>query len=100
MEIKQVEKNLKTIIDGYAQKFDIKRDDDWYVLKIQEELGELTSTHLKLTSRGRMGQKSKAELEQNLKDEIADVIAMTILFAEHKGIDVEQALKDKWFKYL
>ncbi len=75
-------------------------DDDWFVLKIQEELGELTPTHLKLTQRARIGELSTGELQKNLEDEIADVIAMTILFAEYKAIDVETAIKNKWFKYL
>ncbi len=100
MNLKEIELKLKQIIDGYSEKFAIKRDDDWYVLKIQEELGELTAAHLKLTERGRVAGKSKDELEKNLREEIADVIAMTILFAQHKGIDVEQALQDKWFKHL
>ncbi|MEK6773367.1 MAG: pyrophosphatase [Bdellovibrionota bacterium] len=100
MNLKEIEQKLKQIIDGYSEKFAIKRDDDWYVLKIQEELGELTAAHLKLTQRGRVVDKSKDELEKNLREEIADVIAMTILFAQHKGIDIEKALQDKWFKHL
>ncbi|MBK8202517.1 MAG: pyrophosphatase [Bdellovibrionales bacterium] len=100
MNLKEIEEKLKQVSDIYAEKFNIKRDDDWFVLKIQEELGELSSAHLKITERARVGNQSKPELDKNLKDEIADVIAMTILFAHHKGIDVESAIKDKWFKYL
>lgn len=100
MNLKEIEEKLKKVSDIYTEKFNIKRDDDWFVLKIQEELGELSSAHLKITERARVGNQSKPELDKNLKDEIADVIAMTILFAHHKGIDVESAIKDKWFKYL
>lgn len=100
MNLKEIEEKLKRVSDIYAEKFNIKRNDDWFVLKIQEELGELSSAHLKLTERARVGELSKVELDKNLRDEIADVIAMTILFAQHKGIDVETAIKDKWFKYL
>ena len=45
----------KRVSDVYANKFGIKRDDDWFILKIQEELGELTAAHLKLTQRARIG---------------------------------------------
>jgi NTP pyrophosphatase (non-canonical NTP hydrolase) len=76
------------------------RDDDWYIIKIQEELGELSSAYLKLTQRARIGEKTTQELEKNLEDEIADVIAMTLLFAKNKNIDVEKALNDKWFCHL
>lgn len=48
----------------------------------------------------RIGEESQSSLENNLKEEIADVIAMTLLFAKNRGVDVEQALRDKWFKYL
>lgn len=100
MNLKEITEQLSKVSDIYAEKFQIHRDDDWFVLKIQEELGELTSAHLKLTQRARAGEESKKALEANLKDEVADVIAMTMLFAKHKGIDVEQAIKDKWFQYL
>lgn len=100
MNLKDTEKNLKKIINGYCKKFSIKQESDWYIMKIQEEIGELSAAHLKLTGRGRIKDKSKSELEKNLRDEIADVIAMTILFAQHQGIDVEKALQDKWFKHL
>ncbi len=35
-----------------------------------------------------------------LQEEVADVIAMTLLFAQGQNMDVEKALREKWFKYL
>ncbi len=100
MNLNEITNKLKEVIDIYSEKFKIKKGDDWYVLKIQEELGELTSAYLKLTSRARRGDSTDEELAKNLNDEIADVIAMTLLFAQSRNIDVEQVLKNKWFKYL
>ncbi len=100
MNLNEITTALGKVSDIYAERFSIRRDDDWFILKIQEELGELASAHLKITQRARVGTDSKEVLEKNLRDEIADVIAMTLLFAKHKGIDPEQALKDKWFQYL
>ena len=100
MNLTEITNQLTRVSDIYAEKFDIRRDDDWFVLKIQEELGELSSAYLKLTQRARVGEESSNTLNQNLQDEIADVIAMTLLFAKHRNIDVEQAIKKKWFKYL
>ena len=100
MDLKEISEQLGKVSDIYAEKFKIRRDDDWFILKIQEELGELSSVYLKLTQRARIGHDTPAELEKNLRDEIADVIAMTLLFAKHRDIDVEQALKEKWFRYL
>lgn len=100
MNLKEISDKLGTVSDIYAQKFNIRRDDDWFIIKIQEELGELSSAYLKLTQRARLGSDSTETVESNLKEEVADVIALTLLFARHQKIDVEQALKDKWFKYL
>ncbi len=100
MNLNEITNQLSLVCDIYASKFDIRCDDDWFILKIQEELGELSSAYLKLTQRARIGNESKESLEKNLKDEIADVIAMTLLLAKHKDIDVEKAIKDKWFQYL
>ena len=100
MNLTQITQKLEQVSDVYAHKFSIRRDDDWFILKIQEELGELTSAHLKLSQRARTANATRADLEKNLQDEVADVLALTLLYAKHKGIDVDQALQNKWFKYL
>ena len=100
MNLKQIEEKLVKVSDIYAEKFKVNRDSDWFIIKMQEELGELASVHLKLSNRGRPRDQSTTDLEKNLKEEIADLIAMTLLFAQHKGVDVQEALKEKWFKYL
>ncbi len=100
MNLKEISDQLGKVSDIYAQKFGIKRDNDWFLLKLQEEMGELSAAYLKLTQRARVGSETPAELDKNLKDEVADVLALTLLFAKHRGIDVEQAITDKWFQYL
>ncbi len=100
MDLNEITTRLSKVSDIYAEKFNIRRDDDWFVLKIQEELGELSAAHLKLTQRARIGENSQADLNKNLQDEIADVIAMTLLFARQRGVDVQKAIEEKWFKYL
>ena len=100
MALNEIINRLLQVSDIYADKFNIHRDDDWFVLKIQEELGELSAVHLKLTQRARIGENSKVELNKNLQDEMADVVAMTLLFAQHRGIDIQNTIEEKWFKYL
>jgi NTP pyrophosphatase (non-canonical NTP hydrolase) len=100
MDLNEITNRLSKVSDIYADKFNIRRDDDWFVLKIQEELGELSAAHLKLTQRARIGENSQADLNKNLQDEITDVIAMTLLFARHRGIDIQKAIEEKRFKYL
>ena len=100
MEIKELTEKISGICDIYVKKYGIEKSQDWFLLKIQEELGELNSAYLKLTGRGRIGTKTPAELETNLQEKIADVLGFVLLFAHERGIDPEQALKNKWFKYL
>lgn len=100
MTLKELTKNLSTISDLYAKKFFIERSADWHLLKIQEELGELCAVYLQISGRARVKEKSDDVLKQNLEDELADVLAMTFLFAESQGIDPEKAIRNKWYKYL
>ena len=84
----------------YAARNDIARDDDWYLLKLQEELGELAAEYLKSTGRGRLKGAEPAAIRTAMEDEAADVLAMLLLFARHNGIDLDAALERKWFQYL
>lgn len=88
------------VSDIYAERNDIARDNDWYMLKLQEELGELTAEYLRSSGRGRMKGADADAVRVALEDETADVLAMLLLFARNRGIDLEAALERKWFKYL
>ncbi len=83
------------------QRCNIQRDDDWYLIKIGEEFGELNAEFLRMTNRGRFDEaRTPDTVKQALSDEVADVFAHLLLFAQHNGIDIEAALEQKWFKYL
>lgn len=88
------------VSDIYAERNDIARDDDWYMLKVQEELGELTAEYLRASGRGRLKGADADTVRTALEDEAADVLAMLLLFARNNGIDLDAALQRKWFKYL
>ena len=88
------------VSDICAQRNDIARDDDWYLLKLQEELGELTAEYLKLSARARAKGAAPEAIRVALEDEAADVLAMVLLFARNNQIDLAAALERKWFKHL
>ena len=48
---------------AYVEVFDLKRDPDWFILKLQEEVGELTQAWTRLTGRGRRGDRTDQELK-------------------------------------
>ena len=88
------------VSDTYASRNAIGRDDDWYLLKLQEEVGELTAEYLKSTGRGRTKGADGLAIRRALEDEAADVLATLLLFAHKNGIDLDAALERKWFQYL
>ena len=83
------------VSDIYAERYGVRRDDDWALLKLQEELGELTQAHLRLTGRGR----GEAD-EAGRADEAADVLCMLLLYCRRFGIDLESAVARKWLSHL
>lgn len=79
----------------YSERFGIERDATWYLGKMTEELGEVTSVYLKLAGKGR-----GAATQSDLEDELADLLGFVLLFARWQGIDPGNALRRKWGKYL
>ena len=95
-DIKTLTEQLSKVSEGYVEKFAIRPDGDWYVLKLQEELGELIQAHLMLTGQARQKGKSKEEIREELEKEIADVFGMFLLLAKYNNVDMEKALEKKW----
>ena len=99
LDIVSISKQIQAVSDVYAKKCHINRDDDWYILKLQEELGELTQQHLKLSKRGRLNGSDEHHKEK-LAEELADVFAHLLLYANHNDIDLNEAVYKKWLQWL
>ncbi len=100
-ELAEVTRKAKLVMEKYQQEFpDVRMDRDYLPFKITEEWGECLQTYLMLTDRGRQKGKSKEEIKDMFADEIADVFAYLLLFAETEGIDPVEAITKKWFVYL
>lgn len=95
MELKALQADVLRISDIYAVEHGIDRDRDWPLLKLQEELGELTAEHLRLTSRARGEPNAEA-----LGDEAADVLGMLLIYCARAGIDLDEAMRRKWLRWL
>jgi NTP pyrophosphatase (non-canonical NTP hydrolase) len=65
MNVRKVTRQIKKVSDTYAKKFGIRRDANWYVLKLQEEMGELIQSYLMMTGRGRQKDKTKEQIKKN-----------------------------------
>ena len=95
MDLKRLQADVLRISDIYAEQHSIERDRDWALLKIQEELGELTAEHLRMSGRAR-GEADAGKLG----DEAADVLGMLLIYCDRAGIDLEAAMQRKWLHWL
>ncbi|MBF0664658.1 MAG: phosphoribosyl-ATP pyrophosphohydrolase [Brevundimonas sp.] len=95
MDLKALQADVLRISDIYAREHGIDRSGDWALLKLQEELGELTAEHLRMSGRAR-----GAADAGKLGDEAADVLGMLLIYCDRAGIDLEQAMQRKWLHWL
>ena len=87
---------LKAISDRYSRVYDVDRGGDWHLLKVQEEMGELTQAYLAMTGRSR---RASDGARHDVAMEMADVLCMLILMARAEGIDLNAAIAEKWLKW-
>lgn len=95
MDLAELSDAVGEIGEIYATTYGIERGDDWFLIKLQEELGELAQAHLKLSGRGR-----GTVPDQARADEAADVLCQLLLYCRHFGIDPEAAVRTKWLAWL
>ncbi len=95
LNLADLSRDVLRISDLYAAEHGIERSADWALLKIQEELGELTAEHLRMSGRAR-----GAADAGKLGDEAADVLGMLLIYCDRAGIDLEQAMQRKWLHWL
>jgi NTP pyrophosphatase (non-canonical NTP hydrolase) len=96
MDVKKLTKKVEEVSQKYTNKFKINRDKDWFILKLQEELGELTQAYLMMSNRGRTRDKTEEELRADFAKEVADVFCQILLLANAHNIDLNKEVEDKW----
>lgn len=94
--LQQLADQFEAALLSYVEANGLDRDADWFVLKMQEELGELTQAWNKLTGRGRRRDRSEHDLRDDLADETADLLGHVLLFARRNGLDLQSAIERKW----
>ena len=99
MEIIDLSNKIERVSQLYAKKFGIKRQKSWFVLKLQEEMGELIQSYLMMTGQARKKDKLAQELRQDFEHEVVDVLSHTLLLARHFKIDLKKVMDEKWLKW-
>jgi len=99
MDIQKLSDDVEEVSKIYSKKFNIERDADWFVFKLQEEIGELTQAYLMLRGRARLKGKNIEEIRKDFEGEVGDVLCHTLLLAKHFHIDLDNVIKEKWIKW-
>ena len=97
MELKQLQNQATKVFLNNLKRDNIKLNDDYLILKISEELGELVQSYLVYKKRCRPEkQLSKKESKKLVSKELADVLGLIFVIAKNLDIDVEEAIVKKW----
>ncbi len=96
MDVKHISEEVEQVSQIYAEKFTIERDATWFILKLQEEVGELIQAYLMLSGKARTKGKTHEEIQADFNKEVADVFCQTLLLAKFYNIDIEKEVEEKW----
>lgn len=96
MDIGQLTSEVEGVSAIYADRHGIARTEDWFVLKLNEEVGELTQAYLARAGQARDKGRSPDELDQNFRAELADVLAQVLLLANRFEVDLVDEVERKW----
>lgn len=96
MNLHELIEKIEKVSKNYAEQFEINRDSDWFMFKLQEEIGELTQAYLMYSGRAREKGMSKKELKKAFESEVADVLCHILLLAQHNNISLEKRIHEKW----
>lgn len=99
MDMQELINKIEAVSQKYSKQYKIKRNPSWFLLKLQEEVGELTQCYLMMTGKGRAKNKTKRELRSDFERELADVFCHVLLLARANGVDVKKAIDDKWLTW-
>jgi len=99
MDLNQLQERLEKVSVGYGERLGFDRDPDWFLLKLQEEVGELTQAYLQHTGRARAKGATPEQIRDTFHQEFADVLCQLLLFAHQHDVDLQAEIESKWLVY-
>jgi len=97
MDFKELQNKVVENAINYGRKYNVKIDEDFALLKLYEEVGELAQAVLIHRKKSRPEKHVPTEVsKKELAEELADVVGMAIVNAHLLGIDLEEAIDKKW----
>ena len=96
MDLTELSERLEKLSVRYGETLGFERDPDWFLLKFQEEAGELTQAYLQHTGRARAKGLTADEIRAGFHQEFADVLCQLLLFARQHNVDLPHEITQKW----
>ncbi len=96
MNLKEIALHCEKAWSQYAEKHQIHRDDEFYLFKIQEELGELTRAFLELRGSEKKRKTATEDLKSKFASDVASLVGNSLILAHHFGVDLEPMIKAKF----
>ena len=97
MELKEMQEKISNILLSCLKRDNVTTSDDYFILKIGEEVGELMQAYLIHKKKCRpVKHKSEEESKKELAKELADVAGLVFATATHFDIDLEEEVVKKW----
>jgi hypothetical protein len=90
---------VRGILARAKTPLDVDIDSDWYVMRLQEELTDLTKKYLAMTGRTSEGISSQDHAKKEFSNEISDVLCLTLLLADRCKINLKDSIQRKWYAY-
>jgi NTP pyrophosphatase (non-canonical NTP hydrolase) len=97
MEIKELEEKVtKKFLDN-LKRDNIEVNDDYFILKLTEELGEFVQSYIIHKKKCRPAKYMDSEdSKKELSKELSDVLGLTLVIAKVLEIDLEETIIKKW----
>jgi NTP pyrophosphatase (non-canonical NTP hydrolase) len=99
VDVEPLSERLEKLSLRYAERRGFERDPDWFLLKLQEEVGELTQAYLQHTGRARAKGSTAEQIRDSFHQEFADVLCQLLLFAKQHDVDLPAEIERKWLVY-
>jgi NTP pyrophosphatase (non-canonical NTP hydrolase) len=97
MELKKLQTQVSEIFFVYLKEHKIKNNDDYLLVKLGEEVGELMQAYLIHKKQCRPVKLAKAaETKKNLAKELSDVLCLVLVISKAMNVDIEEAVQKKW----
>lgn len=97
MDFGDLQNKVAKNAENYGEKYGVVIDEDFSLLKLFEEVGELSQAVLIHRKKCRPEKfVSEEESKRNVAKEMADVVGMVIVAARLMDIDLEEAIEKKW----